>query len=785
MKSNRVLSLRAAFPCALAFAAACGLPACSEDAGSDTETFQQDSDVTAATPLRFDLGGRFNDAKTEVTFRVRSERATRLEVWVYNAAQGEAERARYVLQNEGGGRWAVRVPVAELRQKGVTGTIFYGYRAWGPNWAFDAGWQPGSQAGFVADVNGQGDRFNPNKLLFDPYGFELSHDPVNPANADGTIYGTGPTHRLKDSGSKAPKSIVLDSIGGDFGAKPTRALKDEIVYEVHARGLTRADPSVPAAERGTYAGAARKAAYLKSLGVTAVEFLPVQETDNDANDVTASTVGDNYWGYMTLNYFSPDRRYAADKSPGGPTREFRAMVKAFHEQGLKVYVDVVYNHTAEGGTWDGTGQTTSLFSMRGLDNAHYYELSNNPAFYFDNTGIGANFNTTTGIAVDLVIDSLSYWKDALGLDGFRFDLASVLGNRCFAGCFEFDKLNPSNSLNRATNELPVRPAGGGAGVDLIAEPWAIGAGTYRVGDFPAGWAEWNGAYRDTFRKDQNQLGLAAVTPGELATRFAGSSDLYADDGRKPWHSVNFIVAHDGFTLRDLYAYNGKNNLQPWPFGPSDGGEDHNVSWNQGGDVALQRQAARNGLALLMLSAGVPMITGGDEMYRTQFGNNNVYNLDSDKNWLDWSAASTNANFLAFARRLMNFRLAHPALRPANFLTGAVGPSGLKDVTWLNAGGGEAAGAYMNDVNNHFLAYRLDGAKAGDPAASLYVAYNGWSGVVTATLPPPRAGKAWYRVSDTASWMEAQGNFSDPGQEQRLNGSTYDLAGRSLLLLVER
>jgi isoamylase len=461
------------------------------------------------------------------------------------------------------------------------------------------------------------------------------------------------------------------------------------------------------------------------------------------------------------------------------------MVKAFHDQGIKVFIDVVYNHTAEGGTWDGTGQTTSLFSMRGLDNAHYYELSNDPKFYYDNTGIGANFNTTTGIAVDLVVDSLSYWKDSLGLDGFRFDLASVLGNRCFAGCFDFDKLNPNNALNRAVNELPVRPGGGGQGADLIAEPWAIGGGTYRVGDFPAGWAEWNGQYRDTVRKDQNQLGVAPVTPGELAARLAGSSDLYGDDGRKPYHSINFLVAHDGFTLRDLYAYNGKNNLQPWPFGPSDGGEDNNVSWNQGGNPALQRQAARTGLALLMLSAGVPMITGGDEMYRTQFGNNNVYNLDSDKNWLAWGDAQANATFLAFSRRLMNFRNAHPALRPANFFNGSVGPSGLKDIAWLTDGGAEANGAYMNNPNNHFLAFRLDGARAGDSAASVYVAYNGWSGQVTATLPAPRPGKAWYRVSDTAAWMESQGNFTEPGQEQQLGGGTYGLAGRSVLLLIER
>jgi glycogen operon protein len=777
MKFSRTLSF-----CLLA--ASC-LPACAPGGDRDDGSIHDSSDATDGGRGLPGLGARLSADGSQITFRVRSNRATRVEVWVYGAALGEPERGRFEMKKEGDDVWAASVPVSALGGPGAGAPVFYGYRAWGPNWAFDPAWRPGSEAGFVADVNGQGDRFNPNKLLFDPYALEISHDPTGPQNADGTVYGTGPEHRRKDSAPVAPKGIVLASAGGDFGAKPARPFKDEVVYEVHLRGLTRADPSVPAAERGTYAGAARKAAYLKSIGVTAVEFLPVQETANDGNDVAEGTDGDNYWGYMTLNYFAPDRRYAADKAPGGPTREFRAMVKAFHDQGLKVYVDVVYNHTAEGGTWDGTGQVTGLYSMRGLDNAHYYELASDPKFYFDNTGIGANFNTTTPIAVDLVIDSLRYWKDSLGLDGFRFDLASVLGNGCSAGCYQFDKTNPANALNRAARELPARPGGGGEGVDLVAEPWAIGDGSYRVGDFPAGWAEWNGIYRDTVRRDQNQLGQAAVTPGQLAARLAGSSDLYADDGRKPWHSVNFLVAHDGFTLRDLYSFNGKNNRQPWPFGPSDGGEDNNVSWDQGGDPALQRQAARTGLALMMLSAGVPMITGGDEMYRTQFGNNNAYNLDSEKNWLDWGAQKANANFFAFASRLMNFRGAHPALRPAEFLTGAPGPDGVKDVAWLTPDGGEAGAGYLDDPNNHVLAFRLDGARAGDPAASIYVAYNGWSDEVDVKVPAPRAGKAWRLVGDTAAHMEGRGNFNEPGQETALGGDTYGVAGRSLLLLIEQ
>jgi isoamylase len=748
-------------------------------------SFDDPEEGSGGLALTTNLGARYDATKSNVTFRVRSDRATRIEVWIYKAAMGQPEVLRQALTNDGTGRWASTVSVSTLQARGLTGTIYYGYRAWGPNWTYSSSWTPGSSAGFVADVDGSGNRFNPNKLLFDPYGLELSHDPINPSNTDGSIYNTGATDRLRDSALVAPKSIVIDSFTGDFGTKPGRAFKDEIVYEVHVRGLTRNDPSIAAAERGTFLGASRKAAYLKSIGVTAIELLPVQETTNEANDVVASTAGDNYWGYMTLNYFSPDRHYAADQSAGGPTREFQQMVKAFHAQGIKVYMDVVYNHTAEGGVGDSTGAQAQLLSFRGLDNPSYYELGTNAAFYYDNTGIGANFNTTTSMAVDLIIDSLAYWKGDLGVDGFRFDLGSVLGNSCNRGCYNFDKLNPANALNRAVNELGARPEAGGSGVDLIAEPWAIGDGTYRVGDFPSGWSEWNGTFRDTFRKDMNKLGAENITPGQLATRFAGSSDLYADDGRKPYNSVNFMVAHDGFSNRDLFAYNSKNNLQPWPYGPSDGGEDNNNSWDQGGDPTMQRKAARNSLALIALSAGVPMLTGGDEMYRTQYGNNNAYNLDSDKNWLNWGDATTNSQFLSFTRRLLTFRNAHPALRRASFYTGAVGSSGLKDIQWLTDQAVDASGTYMSDYNNHFLAFRIDGAPAGDSAASIYVAYNGWSGTVTARLPAPRPGKSWYRVGDTAPWMEGRGNFTDPGAEDLLTVTTYDLAGRSLLLLIER
>ncbi len=682
--------------------------------------------------------------------------------------------------------------VSTLRNTyGITGTVYYGYRAWGPNWPYVSTWKKGLSNGFVSDVDPNGNRFNPNKLLLDPYAREISQDPNTPSCLDGTIYASGATHRNKDSGACAPKGIVLATDTTSIGSKPTRALRDDVVYEVHVRGLTMNDTSIPLAQRGTYAGAAQKAAYLASLGVTAVEFLPVQETQNDTNDVDpTSTSGDNYWGYMTLNFFAPDRRYASDKTPGGPTREWKAMVKAFHDVGIKVFIDVVYNHTGEGSAWGGTDGLTvyNIQSFRGLDNPTYYSLTSDYQYPWDNTGVGGNYNTRNTIAQNLIVDSLAYWRDALGVDGFRFDLASVLGNTCQHGCFNFDKMDAGNALNRIVNELPPRAEAGGSGIDLIAEPWAIGGNSYQVGGFPSGWAEWNGKFRDALRKKQNQLGVETVLTAELATRFAGSSDLYQDDGRKPWYSVNFMVAHDGFTLRDLYAYNSKQNTQPWPYGPSDGGEDSNHSWDQGGIGADQRKAARTGLAFMMLSAGVPMITGGDEVLRTQFGNNNAYNLDSAANWLDWSWDSYETNHQTFSQRLIAFRKAHPALRPSNFYS-AVDTNGnvMEQLRWFKPDGGVADTAYFTNPSNHAIAWRIDGSEFGDSASAIYVAYNGWSGNVNFSLPWPGAGKNWYRVTDTATWNDGANAVVLPGSESYIGGewTTYGMEARSLLVLIAK
>jgi glycogen operon protein len=324
------------------------------------------------------LGAAYDASHANVTFKVYSSRASRIELWAYSTATGTQMKLLRVLVKGTGNVWSTTVPVTSFNNAGITGTIYYGYRAWGPNWTYNSSWTRGSSLGFITDVDAAGNRFNPNKLLADPYALELSHDPTTATMTNGTVYASGALYRNLDDGSVAPKGIVLWGDTQSIGSKPTRAFKDDVVYEVHVRGLTRNDTAITAAYRGTYKGAGLKAAALKSLGVTAVEFLPVQETQNDTNDVDPnSDAGDNYWGYMTLDYFAPDRRYSSDKSAGGPTREWKAMVKAFHDAGIKVFIDVVYNHTGEGGAWGGTDGLTvyNLMSWRGLDNPTYYSLT--------------------------------------------------------------------------------------------------------------------------------------------------------------------------------------------------------------------------------------------------------------------------------------------------------------------------------------------------------------------------------------------------------------------------
>ncbi|HUQ07211.1 MAG TPA: alpha-amylase family glycosyl hydrolase, partial [Kofleriaceae bacterium] len=677
-------SKHALLVCALALlvCALAGCPAAQDLSGDDDDDDHAAADAGDPQPFSPPRGATWDPAGQGLHFRVAAPRATRVEVWLYPAALGAAESARLVAERGLSGDWLADITAADLAAAGIApdGAVHYGYRVWGASWTYDPAWTPGSELGFVARVTGDGDRMNPNKLLVDPYAREVSHDPTTPlpgGTLDTAPYRTDDDNRARDNALVAPKSIVLPrSVTGafadaDLGTRPERALADDVVYEVHLRGLTAADPQLSCA--GTYAGAAARAADLAALGITAVEFLPVQETWNDANDVDpTSSGGDNYWGYSTLAYFAPDRRYACDRSPGGPTREWRAMVRAFHDAGIKVVIDVVYNHTAEGGGGN-------LLSLRGIDNATYYELSAAGTGFADHTGVGANTNVMHPEVRDLVLDSLVYWSRDLGVDGFRFDLASVLANGCERSCFRYAPDEPGNILVRAANDLPARPVAGGRGVDLIAEPWGIGAGTYQVGNFPHGWSEWNDQFRDLVRKDVNLVGVEQVTLGGLADRIAGSPGIFRASGRGPSASVNFVVAHDGFTLGDVVACDTKSNAQPWPYGPSNGGTDANFAWNYAGDRARQRQAARTALALVVLSTGVPMIVGGDEVLRSQRCNNNPYNLDSVATWHDPAAAAREAAFLTFTSRLLAFRAAHPALRRRTWHDGA-------SLAWLGTDG---------------------------------------------------------------------------------------------------
>jgi glycogen operon protein len=738
------------------------------------------------------LGASYNAGKTSITFRVYSSQATRMVLYLYSAGYGVQESATYVLSEGANDVWAVTVPVSAIQSAGITGTVYYGYRAWGPNWPYNSSWTKGSSVGFLSDVDANGNRFNPNKLLLDPYALEISQDPLNSQNQDGNIFASGVGYRNTDSGTYASKGIVLATSTQSTGTKPTRAQKDDVLYEVNVRGLTKQDPSIPTAYQGTYKGAGMKASTLAALGVTAIELLPIQETQNDANDVVPnSDANQNYWGYSTEDFFAPDRRYSSNSAPGGPTAEFQAMVQAFHNAGIKVYMDVVYNHTSEGGTYTNTDPTTAqITSWRGLDNTTYYELSAGNQYFYDNTGVGGNYNTYNTVAQNLIIDSLNYCS-TMGVDGFRFDLAAVLANSCLngnavggapncpSGGYNFDAADPNVAINRILKEFTVRPAAGGAGLDLFAEPWAIGGNSYQLGGFPEGWSEWNGVYRDSLRQAQNELGNQTISIAQTATDFTGSSNLFQASGRAPWNSTSFIDIHDGLTLKDVYGCNGSNNNQAWPYGPSTGGTSTNYSWDQGGAALDQRRAARTGLAFEMLSAGTPILQGGDEHLRSLICNNNAYNLDSTANWLNYNYTTDQSNFYNFAQRAISFRLAHPALRPVTWYTAS-------QVQWYEPSGATPDSNYWNSNTNYAIAEVINGSTFSDPN-SIYIAYNGWSGSVTFTLPAPPTGTRWYRTTDTCNWNDGPNTFVTPGNETLIGGAgaTYSQCGQSLLLLISK
>jgi isoamylase len=758
------------------------------------------------------------------TFAVYARHATHVLLEIHSQALAADCRFDYWMKQGTDGIWRARLAAVPL------GTL-YGFRCWGPNWPFNPSWSRGNSGeGFIADVDAAGNRFNPNKLLFDPYARELSHDRETPELKDvyghhAGMYGSGAndydgvegahppvTRREFDTGRWAPKGVVIDD-RTSFGTKPLVAQKDAIIYEAHVRGLTRHRSSARLAEilqgvpgfdavvnipdelRGTYAGAAMMAPYLRALGVTTIELLPVHEFANDLNP-GALPVGweaaidepphGNYWGYMTYGYFAPDLRYSSDKTHGGPTREFKRMVGSFHDAGLEVYLDVVYNHTGEGGIWDATGDTAELLSFRGFDNADYYALTPGNRYYWDSTGCGNNLNASTRVVQRLILDSLAYWSRVMGVDGFRFDLATVLGRS--APGFQFE--------GGAALLKEIAEQAAADDIEIIAEAWDLG-GSF-VGDFPSGWAEWNGAYRDAVRGflkgDGNTYAFMTAVNGDYSR--------FVDQGG-PHKALNFLTAHDGFTLLDLVSYNAKNNQLVWPFGPSDGGADDNRSWDSGGDHDLRRQRLRSFLTVLFCSRGVPMIVSGDEFGRTQDGNNNPYKIDSIGIWNNYAAIATSRptsiptggsgayhdnygddhhpsggnGLFRFARFLMQLRRSCDSLRVDRFADLALDSGG--DVTYWFKRADATSDPREGDRAVH---WRIDGSAVGD--RDLLICLNMAAIDVTFALPVPASGLRWRRLIDTAAWAEAHGNCWEVDVADGM-GATYMVHAFSLAVFQER
>ncbi len=604
---------------------------------------------------------------------------------------------------------------------------------------------PGQRYGFR--VHGsyapdEGHRFNPCKLLIDPYAKAI--DGVVDWGHDASVMPYVPTGEEdadlepddEDDAGAVPKSVVIDDAFLWEGDRlPRLAFADMVIYEAHVKGFTMQHPGIREDLRGTYAGLASEPAigYLKDLGVTAVELLPVHHISNES--FLAERGLSNYWGYSTIGYFAPHSEYAATGRRGEQVREFKGMVKALHSAGIEVILDVVYNHTAEG---DHLGPT---LSFKGVDNAAYYRLvPDDPRHYMDFTGTGNSLNPVHPSVLRLIMDSLRYWVIECHVDGFRFDLAAALARELF----EVDRLS---AFFDVIHQDPVLSQ-----VKLIAEPWDVGPGGYQVGNFPVLWSEWNGVYRDTMR----DYWRGFATNGSFAERLAGSSDLYEDDGRDPFNSVNFITAHDGFTLADLVAYNDKRNEANHE--DNRDGTDDNRSWNCGAEgqtddpsvLALRGHQQRNFLTTLFVSQGTPMLLGGDELGRTQGGNNNAWCQDSETSWYDWSESPEKAQMHAFTRRLIRLRHQHPVFRRESFLRGQeLQGSGLPDVWWFRVDGMEMTRRDWED-GEHVLGMFLNGQElpSADPLGddvrddSFLVLFNAHHEDRTFTLPQQSFGEQW-------------------------------------------
>jgi isoamylase len=614
-----------------------------------------------------------------VNFAVFSERGDSVELCLFHpdepGRQTDAVRLREVAAHV----WHAYAP-------GLGPGALYGYRVHGP---------------YAPD---DGDRFNPTKLLLDPYALAVA----GRVDWDAPVFGYPLGHKRQDlardeqdSAWGMPKGVVIDP-SFDWGddSPPRTTWSETVIYEVHVKGATMRCPHVPEHLRGTYAGLASDPfiEHLTRLGVTAVELLPVHHFLDDHYLVQKGLR--NYWGYNTLNYFAPDARYSSDGDRGGQVAEFKEMVRKLHAAGLEVILDVVYNHTAEG---NHLGPT---LSFRGLDNQAYYRLmENDRRYYMDYTGTGNSMNMVHPQVPKLIMDSLRYWVTEMHVDGFRFDLASTLARELH----DVDRLSAFFDI---IHQDPIL-----SGVKLIAEPWDLGPGGYQVGNFPVLWAEWNGKYRDAVRSywrgDRH-------TMAELGYRLTGSSDLYGDDGRRPTASINFVTAHDGFTLHDLVSYEEKHNEANGE-GNRDG-HDHNISANHGVEgptddpdiIEARDRQKRNFMATLLCSQGVPMILGGDEMGRSQGGNNNAYCQDNEISWYDWELEPRARELFEFTCRAIRLRREHPALRRRKFFQGIeIRGSDIPDITWLRPDGRKMTDDEWSADWARALAFRLGGEALGD------------------------------------------------------------------------
>ncbi len=697
----------------------------------------------------YPLGGMWDGEG--VNFALFSENATGVELCLFDSPDSDKESHRIRIEERTDQVWHAYLP--EIRPGQM-----YGYRVHGP-------YEPEA-----------GHRFNQSKLLIDPYSKALTGT-VKRSEAMFAYPIGNPEADLvrddRDNAASVPKSVVIEQAFTWGEDQLLRTPWDKtIIYEVHVKGFTMRHPDVPGDLRGTYAGLATPVAieYLQRLGVTAVELLPVHHFVSDK--VLTDRGLSNYWGYNSINFFAPDIRYAASKDRGRHVNEFKTMVKILHSAGIEVILDVVYNHTGEG---NHLGPT---LSFRGIDNAVYYRLMpDNRRYYKDYTGCGNTLNVTHPRTLQLIMDSLRYWVLEMHVDGFRFDLASTLARVLH----DVDRLSAFFDI---MHQDPVLSQ-----VKLIAEPWDLGEGGYQVGNFPVGWAEWNGKYRDTIRRYWKGEGGQVA---ELANRLSGSSDLYEMSGRRPYASINFVVAHDGFTLHDLVCYNQKHNEANGE--DNRDGSDDNLNWNCGVEgptdnlpiVELRERQKRNILMTLLLSQGVPMICGGDERGRTQRGNNNAYCQDNELSWFDWKLDHSDRKLLAFTQQLIALRQAHPVFRRRRFFHGRhIRGAEVKDLSWFRPDGKEMTDEDWNKGYVRCLGLRLSGDaleetdSKGRPLLddTFLLLLNAHHEPLPFTLPAHRRGVRWQLVLDTVATIHDKKRVT-----LLKGGECYDLETRSLVLL---